>query len=171
MRDRRVLVVGNQPPTPGRDLSEFIDAYDVVVRVSKCDYIDSGLIGTKTDIVYLEPNVCWAMNTHQQRHRDILSSCKDVRVKRSWYNRALDRLTAEGYVTTETCFPVDGYDNEQYTSVAACLDLSKREDRVDTIMNGWLAKCKKLPVVRVNLVTNRIRAFDEDAKRIVFDFN
>ncbi len=54
MKRTRVAIIGNSLPL--RDSSKEIDSADIVVRFSKMEHLHSGLIGTKTDIIVINPN-------------------------------------------------------------------------------------------------------------------
>lgn len=71
----RICVVSNRPPVA--DWSAEIDAADLVVRVSKCDHLDTGLVGTRTDVVILEPNELWLSFPASRRRMDMM---RQVRV-------------------------------------------------------------------------------------------
>ena len=68
----RVAFVANKPVSDFQpDLSSAIDSYDIVARVSKMEYMKSGKIGSKTDILFLEPK-CHRPNPHRGRKSSFL---------------------------------------------------------------------------------------------------
>jgi hypothetical protein len=50
----KLAIVGNSPPK--KNYSEEIDSADFVVRFSKMDHLDNGLVGTRTDLLIINPN-------------------------------------------------------------------------------------------------------------------
>jgi hypothetical protein len=79
----KICVVSNRPPA--RNLSGEIDGADLVVRVSKCDHLDTGLCGQRTDVVVLEPNELWATFTAEKRRMELLRRCR-VLIRPWWFD-------------------------------------------------------------------------------------
>ncbi len=50
----KIAIIGNS--TPLRNYSKEIDTYDLVIRFSKLNFINSNLIGKKTDRIYINTN-------------------------------------------------------------------------------------------------------------------
>jgi len=55
LKDKKVIIVGPSPSLEGKGMGEYIDSFDVVVRINKAFPIEKGLesdIGSRTDIHY-----------------------------------------------------------------------------------------------------------------------
>ena len=54
---RKILLIANRPFGPAeRDISEEVDSWDLVIRVSRMTAMHTGKTGTRIDWVFLEPN-------------------------------------------------------------------------------------------------------------------
>lgn len=89
-----ISIVGNKKPDHHAGLQ--IEAADAVVRVSKMNWLDSGLVGRRTDMLYLEPNVFWWRYSEEQRRLSLLSCIPEVHIRASWWGRVGQRLFDEG---------------------------------------------------------------------------
>lgn len=92
-----ISIVGNKPPD--HDASARIESADTVVRISKMNWLDSGLEGHRTDVLYLEPNMIWWFYSPQQRRQSLLCSIPEVHIRNSWWKRVGQRLLDEGILT------------------------------------------------------------------------
>ncbi|WP_418384186.1 hypothetical protein [Akkermansia sp.] len=92
-----ISIVGNKPPN--YDASVRIESADTVVRISKMNWLDSGLAGHRTDVLYLEPNIFWWFYSPQSRRQSQLCSIPEVHIRNSWWERVGQRLLDEGILT------------------------------------------------------------------------
>lgn len=91
-----ICIVGNK--RPDRDVSAQVDAADLVVRVSKMDHLDTGLIGRRTDVLYLEPNWVWWRYPAQARRLEMLRDIPAIYIRASWWRRVGWMLQRDGLV-------------------------------------------------------------------------
>lgn len=68
---KTIAIVSNRPPI--NDRSKEIDACDLVIRVSKCDHYDTGLVGSRVDSIVLEPNMLWYTFSPEKKHTNLLA--------------------------------------------------------------------------------------------------
>lgn len=75
---KRVAIVGNM--TPSEDLSEEIDAHDVVIRVNNFYNYDSGKVGKKVSALLLSGTSAWMNEAPkgQSLHEEIISEKKTI---------------------------------------------------------------------------------------------
>lgn len=93
----KVCIIGNKENLD-KDYSSQVDSADIVVRISKmCNY-DSGLVGSRTDILYLEPNWQWAWYSEKRRHIHLFKDIPVIRIRYSWWVRVGPLLCDSGYV-------------------------------------------------------------------------
>lgn len=91
-----ICIVGNKRPE--QDVSAQVDAADTVVRISKMDWLDTGLIGRRTDALYLEPNYVWWQYPAQVRRLEMLRDIPTIHIRASWWRRVGDDLLDGGIV-------------------------------------------------------------------------
>lgn len=91
-----ICIVGNK--RPDQDVSAQVDAADTVIRVSKMDHLDTGLIGRRTDALYLEPNYVWWHYSAQVRRTEMLRDIPAIYIRASWWRRVGDDLLDGGIV-------------------------------------------------------------------------
>lgn len=73
-----ICVVSNKQDLK-ENYSKFIDSCDVVVRINKLDNLETGLVGTRTDIVILFACDAWMQYTEEQMHlQHIMKNAKRV---------------------------------------------------------------------------------------------
>lgn len=91
-----ISTIGNKPPD--HDASAQIDAADLVVRISKMDYLDTGWIGRRTDELYLEPNLLWWRFPAANRRLNLFPAIPAIRIRESWWLKRGHQLLNEGIV-------------------------------------------------------------------------
>ena len=89
-----IAIVGNKHIA--HDCSARIDVADMVVRISKMDHLDSGLVGTRTDALYLEPNCVWWGYPPERRRLDMLNTIPSIYIRNSWWRRTGEKLISQG---------------------------------------------------------------------------
>lgn len=92
-----IAIVGNKPPD--HDCSELIDSADLVVRISKMDHLDSGMIGKRTDVLYLEPNHFWWSFSRVVRRLPLLRIIPQVYIRESKWAMSGEDLLETGILT------------------------------------------------------------------------
>lgn len=93
----KACIIGNKENLD-EDYSSQVASADIVVRISKmCNY-DSGLVGSHTDILYLEPNWQWAWYSEKRRHIHLFKDIPVIMIRESWWARVGCFLLENGYV-------------------------------------------------------------------------
>lgn len=118
----KVCIIGNKENLD-EDYSSQVASADIVVRISKmCNY-DSGLVGSRTDILYLEPNWQWAWYSEKRRHIHLFKDIPVIRIRNTWWNRIGRLLLESGYVEKDQVETIP-YEVEQKTSQFTTLALA-----------------------------------------------
>lgn len=94
-----IAIVGNKRVT--ENVSRQVDAADVVIRISKMNHLDSGLVGVRTDELYLEPNAVWWVYSKEARRLDLVRDIPHVYIRESWWLRNGGRLFDEGILRAD----------------------------------------------------------------------
>ena len=94
-----ICIVGNKKPS--QDFTQEIDSADRVVRVSKMDYLDTGLIGSRTDELYLEPNMVWHSYSPEVRKLPLLSQIPLIHIRESWWNQVGEHLLKQKWINKD----------------------------------------------------------------------
>lgn len=94
-----ICIAGNK--RPDHDITAQVDAADVVIRVSKMDWLDTGLIGQRTDVLYLEPNYVWQSYSAELRRLDTLRSIPTIYIRHSWWQKVGHQLLEDGVLRAD----------------------------------------------------------------------
>lgn len=100
-----VCIVGNK--VPDEDVSVSVDSADIVVRISKMDYLDTGLVGSRTDRLYLEPNYVWQRYSGAIRRLPLLRVIPSIYIRSSWWRRVGALLLGAGIVRVDQVQVID----------------------------------------------------------------
>jgi CMP-N-acetylneuraminic acid synthetase len=73
---KTVAIVGNQTIT--ENLSDEIDAHDIVIRLNHFYNYDSGNVGKKVSAIFATPTPFWAEMGPEERHQDIIQEQKPL---------------------------------------------------------------------------------------------
>lgn len=120
---KRVAVVGNK--TPDRDLSEEIDACDVVIRFNHFYNYESGRVGKRVDVLFITPSSAWLnLPDDKARKIDVIQAQKPLVAFTRFKERAQWKVFQRVFAGMPTYYDVNtNASNNQFTTGVSVLEL------------------------------------------------